>query len=114
MRGVWYYGFEESGFIPGVRSVPLVRRFGHGGWRSQRVYLDVDIKQVMGLKRLELGLPCTTAIAIEFVGRRAVMPDSLQVRPTADEIITVDRVISAKRVGIIRTVGLHKVCPKPR
>lgn len=112
MQGVWYYGFEESGFLPGVRSVPLVRRLGQGQWRSRFIHLDVDLEQVMSRKRIRLGLPCTTAIAIEFVGRRAVLPNSLQVRPTAEEVIVVDRVIDVQRVGIVRTVGTNKVCPK--
>ncbi|MES2904047.1 MAG: hypothetical protein V4696_07665 [Pseudomonadota bacterium] len=112
MHGVGYYGFEESGFVPDVRSVPLVRRLGQGPWRSGLIQLDVGIEQVMSRKRIALGLPCTTAIAIEFVGRRAVLPDSLQVRPTAEEVIVVDRVIDVKRVGIVRTVGTNKVCPK--
>lgn len=111
MRGVWYYGFEESGFIPNVRTVSLVRR-AHVRWPELATVLDVDLVQVMQARRIKLGLPCTTAISIEFVGREAVLPVGGVVQPTAKKIIAVDRVVDARLVGIVRTIGRPKRCPR--
>ena len=111
MRGVWYYGFEESGFVPNVRTVPLSRRM-HVKWRELDTVLDVDLEQVMQIRRVKLGLPCTTAIAIDFIGREAVIPAEGVVLPRAKRVIAVDRVLDARLVGIVRTVGRPRQCPK--
>ena len=111
MRGVWYYGFEESGFVPNVQTVPLLRRM-HVKWRELDTVLDVDLEQVTRVRRVKLGLPCTTAITIDFIGREAVLPEGSSVQPTANRIIAVDRVLDARLVGIVRTVGRPRQCPK--
>lgn len=111
MHGVWYYGFEESGFVPNVRTVPLSRRM-NVKWRALDTVLDVDVEQVMRVRRIKLGLPCTTAIAINFIGREAVIPAEGVVLPTAKRVIAVDRVLDARLVGIVRTVGRPRQCPK--
>ena len=111
MQGVWYYGFEETGFVPNVRTVSLVRR-PHVKWPELDTVLDVDLAQVMKARRIKLGLPCTTAIAIDFVGRDAVMPVGGVAQPRAKRIIAVDRVVDARLVGIVRTDGRPRRCPK--
>ena len=111
MQGVWYYGFEESGFVPDVRTVSLKRR-QHVHWPELDTVLDVDLAQVMKARRIKLGLPCTTAIAIDFIGRDAVMPFGGVAQPTAKRIIAVDRVVDARLVGIVRTDGRPRRCPK--
>lgn len=111
MRGVWYYGFEESGFVPNVRTVPLSRRM-HVKWRELDTVLDVDLEQAMRVRRVKLGLPCTTAIAIDFIGREATIPAEGGVLPRAKRVIAVDRVLDARLVGIVRTIGRPRQCPK--
>ena len=111
MRGVWYYGFEETGFMPDVRTVSLMRR-PHIKWPELETVLDVDLMQVMQARRIKLGLPCTTAISIDFIGREAVLPKGGVVQPRATRIIAVDRVLDARLVGIVQTIGRPKQCPK--
>ena len=104
MHGVWYTGFEESGFVPDVRTVPLERTLD-GETPEYRTMLENDAVEALR----ELGLPeedrCIRAVAIEFLGRRSVKPGPYYVGPD-DELIAVDRLLGGRLIGRVRTRGL--------
>ena len=104
MKGVWFTGFEESGFIPNADSVSLVRTADSVG-AEFRTALELDASPVM--KRL--GLPtqdrCTRAVAIDFVGREAIERGPYYTGNN-DHLVVVNRLIGARYLGRVRTVGL--------
>lgn len=105
MRGVWYTGFEESGFISDVDSVPLVRDL-NGPSPEFDTFLEIDTKAAMK----QIGAPeierCPRAVAVEFVGRRSAKPGPYYTGGD-NHVVVVDRLLSAKLLGRVRTRGLR-------
>lgn len=113
IKGVWYNGFEESGFIEGVRTVPLTREIGASD-RSFGTHLHVPrgpIHRAMGSPPMRDG--CTMAIYVEFIGRKAVRRIPA---PIAGEEphFTVERVLKSQYLGRVSSYHdgkLTKDCP---
>jgi hypothetical protein len=104
MHGVWYTGIEESGFVQNVGSAPLVRDIEENNPEFD-TFLDMsslraEVMQLPGQPRRD---HCTRAYRVEFIGRRAVTPVSSIVGDT--QVIAADRLLSAKYLGRIRTIG---------
>ena len=74
MHGVWYLGFEESGFVPNVDTVPVTRDLLKRESREFQTFLEVVSFQVLKQLGLPEGDGCTRAIAIEFIGRKSAGP----------------------------------------
>lgn len=105
MRGVWFTGFEESGFIADVDSVPPEREIGPGANREFETFLEIDA--AAALRRI--GQPamtrCTRAVAIEFIGRRSREPGPYYAG-LRDHVVVVDRLLSARLLGTVATRNL--------
>lgn len=108
MYGVWYTGVEESGFAPDANAVPLIRDIdGHN--LEMETFLDatdvaLDVKRLTGEPDRER---CTRAFWLEFIGRRSAGMD-LEENEIAivKQVIVVDRLLSAKYLGRVRTKGV--------
>jgi hypothetical protein len=98
MHGVWYNGFEESGFVPNVNTVSLDRDVVKDRHRPEfDTFLDtgdLDIRK--------FGIPpyrhCTQAIAIDFVGRRSQKRGPYYTG-TDNHVVAVDKLLSARLIG---------------
>lgn len=99
IRGVWYDGFEEAGFVEGVPTVPLVRTIeGHDISFRERLNMPDAINR--SIRRPSIRGGCTRAIYLEFVGRKAVrtIPHELD----GDEpVYKVERVLKSEYLGWI-------------
>ena len=103
MRGVWYVGIEESGFVPNANSVPLVRTIDQV---MLDTFLDADSveKDVVRLAGRPNRDHCTRVYRLEFIGRRAQHPiESFWGKET--QIIVADQIVSARYLGRIKTIG---------
>lgn len=101
MHGVWFYGFEESGFIPNVDKVELTRDLMGGNNPEFEILLEIDRSQAIrdfGVPPIKNG--CTQAIAVEFIGRRSAKSGPYYTGPK-DDVIAVDRLLSARPLGIV-------------
>jgi hypothetical protein len=103
MRGVWIFGLEESGFLPGATTAPAERTLTRGShFPEWDFFVELDFEQV--LRTLE-ALPATTrsrAFAIEFIGRRS-RDTTTAINGEATRVIVVDRMLSSRYLGDIVT-----------
>ena len=105
MHGVWFWGFEESGFVPNVRRVRLVRNlFDKQGMPEFTTYLEIDLPAALRRIKVPQSHGCTQAIAIDFIGRRSVKRGAYYTG-TNDAVIVVDRVIGGRFLGVVKSVG---------
>ncbi|MBV9882588.1 MAG: hypothetical protein JO276_06225 [Sphingomonadaceae bacterium] len=105
MHGVWFTGFEESGYVDGVDTVALRREIDSRSRNPEfETWLDIDDRAALS----RLGLPRRSlrsrAIAIMFVGRRQRTPP----QPDADghaplAVVVVDAVLSGRLLGYVTT-----------
>ena len=115
MHGVWYTGIEESGFVPDVRVVPLVRDIDEDNPEFDTVLdmssLRAEVMRLPGQPRRD---HCTRAYRVEFVGRRAVRAVPSIVKPDR-QVVVADRLLSAVYLGRISTIGgsYGKECAAP-
>lgn len=96
MRGVWISGFERSWFVPGLASVPDPRRTDLSGiWLtfSTGALPDPALRREMDAQR------GVAVVAIEFDGRRSRHPGQYGHMGGADQIVIVDRIVSARLIG---------------
>ena len=102
MQGVWYDGFEESGFVPNVRTVSLIRDLIKDANPEFDIYLDIDRVAAFRLIKMPQFHICTRAVAIEFIGRRSVEAGAYY---TGDSnyVIVVDRVIRGRFFGNVQS-----------
>ena len=113
VKGVWYNGFEESGFVEGVRTVPLTRVIGAGD-PSFATHLHVprgSIYRAMGSPPIRNG--CTMAIYVEFLGRKAVRRIPAPVEGE-EPVFKVERVLKTQYLGRISSYHdgeLKRDCP---
>lgn len=102
MRGVWFHGFEESGFVPDVDHVPL-RRVLRSGTRNpeSETFLDIDAEEA--LRRLG-GSECrgTCAYAITFVGRRTRDAGNYY-SGEGTHVVAVNAVLTGRLLGRVTT-----------
>ena len=102
MHGVWYTGFEESGFVPNVGSVPLVREISvHIHNPEFDTLLEIDANAALRRIGQPSTDPCTRAVAIEFIGRRSVKPGPYYASDDGHAVV-VDRLLSARLIGKVR------------
>jgi hypothetical protein len=98
-QGVWYTGFEESGFVPNATTAPAVRLLNRETAREPMVMLDMP-REVSD--RLWTAMPHamrgTMAVRIAFFGRREKQPRF------GEQIIIVDRVERMRILGRVRTL----------
>ena len=114
VKGVWYNGFEESGFIEGVRTVPLTRDLEDRSDRSFDAHLDVPrgrIYRSMGSPPIRDG--CTMAIYVEFLGRKAIrrIPAPIE---GEEPHFKVERVLKSQYLGRVSSYHrgeLDRDCP---
>lgn len=103
MRGVWFRGFEESGFIPNVDSVALHREMSaHSANPEFNIFLDIDDDKAyrrMGVNRCG-GTTC--AYAITFVGRRTRHAGAYY-SGEGNHVVVVDALLSGRLLGRVTT-----------
>lgn len=102
MRGVWFMGFEESGFIPDVDSVPLHRVIG-GNSENPEFDIVLDIDEVEALRRMgRSGCRGTCAYAIKFIGRRSRHPGNYY-SGEGNHVVVVDALLTGRLLGRVMT-----------
>ncbi|HST37111.1 MAG TPA: hypothetical protein VLK25_10845 [Allosphingosinicella sp.] len=104
MHGVWYDGFEESGFVPNVSSVPLYRVIGQDSVNPEfdtELHMEVHEARRRIRIRPDEYAPETVAIAITFVGRRTRPYRTPYGRQY--QRIVVDAVLSGRVIGPVMT-----------
>jgi hypothetical protein len=101
MRGIWFTGMEESGYIPGVQTVNLHREMNPRSVNPEfETFLDIDEDEAWS--RLGGARPeGTIAVAITFVGRRA-RPEHRD-DGIYDQTVVVDAVLSGHVLGRVTT-----------
>ncbi|MES2119230.1 MAG: hypothetical protein V4513_01470 [Pseudomonadota bacterium] len=100
IRGIWYTGFEESGFVANATSARLSREIGeHGPDREGYLIFEGDEAVKAGVRYKG----CTQAIALEFIGRESFSPWEHDPKFT---VFIVDRLLSSRPLGKVRTLGL--------
>ena len=102
MHGVWYYGFEESGFLPNATSVSLDRDVAHDPMPEFNTLLDLDRDTAVRDFKIPAMGGCTQAIAVEFVGRKSIGPEPETIG-FKNGVIVVDKVLSAHLLGNVRS-----------
>lgn len=103
MRGVWYSGFEESGFVANATAAPAVRVIGPDSVNPEfETFLELDDAAVWR----RVGAPQdhmeTHAIALEFVGRRSKYPGAYY-SGEGNHVVVLDRLISARLLHPVRS-----------
>ena len=119
MHGVWYTGFEESGFVENVDAVPLTRDI-RGSNPDFDISLDADT--VFAEIKRKTGQParhrCIRAFRLDFVGRRSASMGLKEGQISmTKQVIVIDRLVSAKYLGLIRSKGVpgyDKQCATPQ
>lgn len=104
-KGVWFDGFEESGFIEGVKTVPLIRDLdgGHGSFATNLFVPAGRINQ--SIRRPPIRNGCTMAIYVEFVGRKAVRRIPREIEGE-EPLFKVERVLASHYLGrVSSTLG---------
>jgi hypothetical protein len=102
MRGVWYTGFEESLFIPGIDTVALHREIGRNTSNPEfDTWLDIDREEALSRMRLTVDFR-SRAFAITFVGRRSLPHRNLD-GSVATQIVIVDALLSGRLLGEVET-----------
>jgi hypothetical protein len=108
MKGVWHTGSEESGFVPNVDSVSLIRerpdKLENVGPEWKTVLESHDSTALLHQLGLVQSDPCPRAIEIKFIGRRAAVPFAKS--EFGDEVVVVDKLQSGRLIGRVRTHGL--------
>ena len=102
MRGVWFHGYEESGFIPGVDRVPLHRLIGSDTRNPEfETFLDIDAEEA--LRRMG-GSVCrgTCAYAITFVGRRTRETQTHYIGEDT-RVVAVNALLTGRLLGRVMT-----------
>jgi hypothetical protein len=104
MRGIWYSGFEESGFVRGATSAPAVRVIGRDSRNPEfETFLELDEDAVWR----RLGIPQdhmeTHAIALDFLGRRSRHAGAYYASEHG-HVVVLDRLISARLLGPVESL----------
>ena len=113
VKGVWYNGFEESGFVEGVRTAPLTREIGARD-PSFQAHLYVPrgaVYRAMGSPPIRDG--CTMAIYVEFLGRKAIRRIPAPVEGE-EPFFKVERVLKSQYLGRVSSYHdgeLERDCP---
>ena len=107
IRGTWFVGLEESGFLPEGAPLPAVRVIGRGPTPPEMdTHLDVGWRETLEL--LESvpqpeGEGTTARYAVEFIGRRARFAGCYGHGDLAHRLIVVDRFLSIRPAGRVMT-----------
>ena len=102
-KGVWYLGFEESGFDKGARHARLARDLERDDNPEFGIWLtSTDLADLTKFDIPEDKAGCARAIHVDFEGRRAVrrVPPPMQ-RKVA--VISIEHVSDAKFIGFVAT-----------
>jgi hypothetical protein len=103
MHGIWYFGFEESGFVANATSAPRVRVIGRHGNPEFDTFLELDEDAVWRLLGGPLDHIQTRAIALDFIGRRSRRAGAYYTGE-GNHVVVVDRLISARMVGEVESL----------
>jgi hypothetical protein len=101
MRGVWYTGFEESGFVPNVDRVPMRRDVLKDPTPEfHTTLLANDDPMLESISRRATGR--AMVVAIDFVGGRSIEVTKI---PNGGKysMVIVDRVRSARVLGEVQS-----------
>ena len=104
MRGVWYWGFEESSFLKDATTVSLTRDIrwedrpeydAHLTFRDNGEFEKVHMPEGRG--------GCARAVYLEIIGRPAMRGFSKRGRGLSEEVevIQVEKVLDSKFVGFV-------------
>ncbi len=100
IRGTWFAGLEESGFLPEGAPLPATRVVGRGPLPPEmNVHLDVGWPRMIELLESvpePQGDGDTSRYTVEFVGRRARYPGEYGHGGLAEKLIVVDRMLSIR------------------
>jgi hypothetical protein len=112
MRGVWFIGFEESGFVPDIDAVPLTREISRESVPPEfEIELNGDREEAlrrMGVQEV-VG---TQAYAITFVGRRS-RPYRYAGGGAGFPVVVVDALLTGRPLGRVTTTMVYP-CPGSR
>lgn len=104
MRGIWYDGFEERGFVRNATTAPAQRVIGG---RSVNAEFDtnfwLDRREAERVPRDARSGPGTRTVLVTFVGRRAKPYRNRDGSP-ALPLIVVDRLLTWRELGTIETL----------
>jgi hypothetical protein len=101
MRGIWYYGLEESNFVPNATRAPsrrVLSRASLAAWTE--IYIEVPQAEVDRTLRDFRGRPGTRTVLIDFIGRRS-RPYRYPAGTPGVPVVVVDRILSARVLGVI-------------
>jgi hypothetical protein len=120
MQGVWYQGFDESGFVPNATTAPAGRIMGiHWVNPEFHTFLEADREAEPHLPPPARFDSMTNAWLIDFVGRRAKHPGHYYAGQWGDDhnLVVLDRLISIRLLGPVVTrldpAGCNGHCPPP-